>query len=985
MTLPQCLPVEDRNPIIGRDAELEILSSRLEDAAGGSAGVVLVAGEPGIGKSRLLGQISSWAAASGAIVLRGGASEAEGMPPYLPFLEALGEYLCQIPVEELRAHAPGMRASILAGIFPEITERLGELPPGPALPPEQARLRLYESVGAFLVSISQPAPLVLVLDDLQWADAASLDLLCHVMRRRASARLLIVGAYRAGEPERYPALDRAVSELNRLRVLTQVSVGPLTKTDVAALATRQLRSPVSPALTELLHSQSEGNPFFAEELLRGWQETRALSNSQGEWNLVPGSAMRLPPGIVSAVRQRLARLSPEVVDQLRVASIIGRTFEAAPLAAVIEQDVETVEERLIEACRAGLVRQDGEGTYTFSHDKIRESLYAEVSSARRGRLHEAIGRELESRSHRDGAQHLASLAFHFANSPDRERGVLYAERAADLAQATYAGAEAVSHLSTALRLLDSADTRRGSLLLRLGEAAVLADEPREAIDAYEEAQDWYLGAGDAVNAARAAHGQGLARWRLEELPAVRKSFERALDLLDNHELAETVQVLVDLATLLGVDLLLQQEGLVYGRRAVELARRLGNKHLEGAATRIVGYLLITSNDQLAGMQLLDRALALAVEGNHLADAAECCTYIANAYYWRAQLENAYEATLRRHDFAARCHEVYHTHYSQSYLAFLHVHRGEWEEAASLIDRPHTETGQLAGPLPGAFLLQIRALQAYQRGDYPSADALLQQAIAALRHTGSGVLLWMLGLLAVSRGAMDERDAAGSLLPEIEGMISEVSPGTLAIGAGSVCLALMSMATGDTARALEYHRQLLAYEGLHLYFLVDRVLGMIETLQGDWDAAERHLERSESTARRERLQPELARVLEARAELVLARGGAGSAMQARNLLGQARDIWRDLDTLREMERLRDKLRSLPTQPGQASHPATPAGLSVRELEVLQLVAAGKSNREIAQELYLSEKTVANHLTSIFNKTNTDNRAGATAFALRHELA
>jgi DNA-binding NarL/FixJ family response regulator len=981
----ECPPAGYQGPAIGRDAELEIVWGRFTDAVAGASSVVLVCGEPGVGKTRLLQQAASRAAATGARVLCGGASEAEGMPPYLPFLEALGEYLREAPPEQLREHAPGMRAAILASIFPEIAERLGELPPGPPLPPEQARLRLYEAVGAFLLSLSQASPLLVVLDDLQWADPASLDLLCHVMRRRASARVLILGAYRAGEPERYPVLDRTISELNRLRALTQITVGPLPKQAVAELAARQLGAPASARLTELLHSQSEGNPFFAEELLRGWLETRALATDGLEWDLAAGPPNKLPPGIVSAVRQRLARLSPDVVDQLRVAAILGRAFEPALLAAVAGEDAELVEGRLMEACRAGLVRADDGGGYAFTHDKIRESLYAEVSSARRARLHEAIGRELEKHVDHGGPQQLAALAFHFSHSPNRERGVVYLERAAERALATYAVAEAVSHLSAALRLLDPGDGRRGALLLRLGEAAMLADALREAIDAYGEAREWWSREGDRVNAARAAHGEGLARWRLEELGVVRSSFETALELLGDSALPETVRVLVDMATLLGVDLLQQAEGLTYGRRAVELARRLGEKQLEGAATRVVGYLLVTASDQLAGARMIERALTLAEQGNHLADAAECCAYLANVHYWQARIGRAREVTERRQEFAARGHAIYHTQYSHSYLAFLHVHRGEWAEAAALLARPEPEQGQLAGPLPGAFLLQIRALQAYQRAEYEAAEALLHQAIAALRHTGSGVLLWMQGLLGATQAALGEHDAARALVPELEGMISVVPPGTLAIGAGLNCLALTAMALGDEAAAAGYRAQLLEYEGLHLYFLVDRVLGALEVGLGEWSAAEEHLERAEATARREALRPELARVLVARAELALARGGAGSATHARNLLGQARGVWLELGTEAEAERVRERLRGLPSQPGQPADAATPAGLSARELEVLRLVAAGKSNRQIAMELYLSEKTVANHLTSIFNKTNTDNRTAATAFALRHSLA
>jgi predicted ATPase len=179
--------------LVGRQQEFAVLWSQFEETRTGHTRVALVAGEPGIGKTRLLNEVAERAEQVGALVLRGGTSEAEGMPPYLPFLEALGGYIRAAPPEQLRAQT-GSMAAILATILPELTLVLGELPISYPLPAEQARLRLYEAVGLFLAAIATAAPLVLMFDDLQWADAASLDLLRHVARQQSTARLLILGA-----------------------------------------------------------------------------------------------------------------------------------------------------------------------------------------------------------------------------------------------------------------------------------------------------------------------------------------------------------------------------------------------------------------------------------------------------------------------------------------------------------------------------------------------------------------------------------------------------------------------------------------------------------------------------------------------------------------------------------------------------------------------------------------------------------------------
>src|SRR5947209_1980560 len=298
------------SPFIGRQRELTQVMNRYRAARHECAHVLLLAGEPGIGKTRLLDEIAVRTAYQGAIVLRGGATEAEGMPPYLPFVEALGRYIQDAPLDRLREQV-ATASPVLASILPELVLRLGELPAPQFLPPEQARFRLYEAMGAFVQSIGLPHVLVLLFDDLQWADTASLDLLCHLARRHAHAHVLLVGAYRDCELDRHAAFTRSLAELSRQRILTTVTVEPLSSQDIEALAFHILGSPLSPAVSSLLSAQSEGNPFFAEELLHGWIETGALVLKQQQWVAIASLEQILPPSITGALRQRFARLSAE--------------------------------------------------------------------------------------------------------------------------------------------------------------------------------------------------------------------------------------------------------------------------------------------------------------------------------------------------------------------------------------------------------------------------------------------------------------------------------------------------------------------------------------------------------------------------------------------------------------------------------------------------------------------------------------------------
>jgi predicted ATPase len=337
---------------VGRTHESAALLHQLELATGGQTRIVLLAGEPGIGKTCLLNWLAARAVQEGAAVLLGGASQSEGMPPYLPFLEALGRYIRTAHLEALREQA-GDIAATLAVILPELASRLGNGTASYPLPPEQARLRLFEAVSEFLSRIAADRPLLLVLDDLQWADGASLDLLSHAARTRRASRLLIAGAYRSGEEG--PILPRAVAELTRQRRLTTIRIGPLSPDETSELTSRHLAGPTAPDVDRLLYEQSEGNPFFAEEPLRGWLETGALQRDGDHWSLAPLPDDILPASIVAAVEQRLARLDAPVVDSLRVAAIIGRVFQASLLANVTNRDPELVEEGLAAARQARLI------------------------------------------------------------------------------------------------------------------------------------------------------------------------------------------------------------------------------------------------------------------------------------------------------------------------------------------------------------------------------------------------------------------------------------------------------------------------------------------------------------------------------------------------------------------------------------------------------------------------------------------------------
>ncbi len=676
---------------------------------------------------------------------RGGASAAEGMPPYLPFLEALGGYIRTAPLEQLRTQSDAIGA-ILATILPELPLRLGELASSYPLPPEQTRLRLYEAVGMFLAAIAVPRPLLLLLDDLHWADTATLDLLCYLAQHQAVSRLYILGAYRSDELASHSALERSILDLTRSRQLTVLALRPLAEADVAQLITALLGVPPHPTLSQLLWKQSEGNPFFLEELLQEWLETEVLRVSLEQATISSSPPAHLPASISSLIRRRFARLPPEVLETLRTAAVLGRTFAGSLLAEVMGHDEEVVEERLLTAVQAGILRSDPPELYTFSHDTLRECLYSEVTPARRRRLHGFIGRALEARLNQEDVQQFAQLAFHFAHCGDRARGATYSQLAAAQAIRASAPGEAMSHYHMALDLLEQQDQHRGALWLALGEAALTAGVEREAVQAFETAQSWWTQHPDVVAAAHAAYGRGRAWARLEEHAAAQAALEQALALLHEQTCAERIQILVELATLLAVSRGLHTEGMAYGRQALELARQIGESRLEAMANRVVGNLLVRSNELSKGIALLERALQLSVAADDPAEAAECCACLTLAYFWSGRIHQMKESLLRRIELAHRCQEPYQLRHLYPWLTACAACLGNFAEAEEWFAQAETAIVSLTSPEPRAFLLQTRGILAVVHHTYEEAGESLAQAMILFRQMGPGVLIWYLPIL-----------------------------------------------------------------------------------------------------------------------------------------------------------------------------------------------------------------------------------------------
>lgn len=464
-------------PFVGRGRELDGLLSAWQVALTGGLRTVLIAGEPGVGKTRLAGEWSQRAYDQGAVVLYGRCDEDLGAP-YQPFAEALRSLVPCMGADRLR----GLRGvEALLPLVPGLTDVVPDLAPPAHADPDTERYALFDAVVALLEIASASAPVLLILDDLHWAAKPTLLLLRHLLRFGEHARVQIVGTYRSTDLDRSHPLAAMLADLHRDGTANRLSLGGLDEDDVTAYVAEAGYD--DEELAHALASVTGGNPFFLIEALRHVDE------SGGVWD-----QSTLPQGVREAVSRRLSRLPAETNKALATAAVVGSRFALELVEQVVGDDLV---DAFDEARRAGIVIEEPGGNYRFNHAIVRQSLLAELASVRRMRLHQRIATTLETLPGADD-ELLAELAHHYfecAWAGNAAKAVFYCRRAADQAMArlAYEGAADLYHRALhALEELDDElpdrDDQTAELLVARCEALLAAGDVAPGASAVSQLQ-----------------------------------------------------------------------------------------------------------------------------------------------------------------------------------------------------------------------------------------------------------------------------------------------------------------------------------------------------------------------------------------------------------------------------------------------------------------------------------------------------------------
>jgi tetratricopeptide (TPR) repeat protein len=477
---------------VGRAREMTALRAALQATAGGRGRLVLLVGEAGIGKTRTAAEFAREATARGALVVHGGCYEGEWAPAYGPLAEALTAYVRGADAVELRADL-GLGAAPLARMVAGLRERFPDLPEPTPLQPDEARFRLFDAVSQLLIAAAARSPMIVVLDDLHWADQGTIAMLRHVARLAPQHRLMLLGTYRDVELGPQHPLTDALGALYRETTCERILLQGLDEQEVAQLiadseAPREMRGKLAGAIS----AATNGNPFFVREVLQHLiEESRYTRGPSDQTTAIAIQPIAIPDSVRQVLTRRVRRLSADTSNLLTVAAAFGGPFHLQVAANVASLDDATALNAIDRALRAQLVRPaDSAERYEFTHALIRETLYGELSPSRRLRLHRQIAEAMEEAHGERAAEHAAEIAEQYQRSaelPGAERGIRYALIAADRAAATYAHESVATYLRTAWTLLPENDARRPRLLGRLAIALAWAMTFDDALTAATDA------------------------------------------------------------------------------------------------------------------------------------------------------------------------------------------------------------------------------------------------------------------------------------------------------------------------------------------------------------------------------------------------------------------------------------------------------------------------------------------------------------------
>jgi tetratricopeptide (TPR) repeat protein/tRNA A-37 threonylcarbamoyl transferase component Bud32 len=907
--------------LIDRVREMTILREAVDRAVRSEGGVVILHGEAGIGKTRLAKELGAYARLRGMQVLRGRCPalfRMDGVPPYVLWNEVIKDYL-QICTPEQLYKVIGFYPSEVCKLAPEVKQKLGAIPQSLPISPEQERDRLFEAVSQFIANISKEAPLLVVLDDLQWTDQSSLLLMHYLARTVDREPLVLLGTYRDTDIDQKHPLSPVLTELNRERLLQSVPLKRMPLVEVSEMIKQILeQDDVPKEFCRLVYEKTRGNPFFVEEVIKSLKEEEVIYHEENKWKVSEVSKIEFPETVKSVLKARISRLDEECQNALTMASFVGNDFTFDALCGVsgVEEDklLGTMEKIL----RSGLVKERvirGEDVYSFADVMIRDVLHEEVSHLRHKKLHGTVGHALEKVYAKKIDEHFSELALHFLESGEKDRALDYFLKAGEKAQKVYAHDEAFSYFQHALELLEEKEgslEQRVKIIERLGDLKGWMGEVDAGMGYWDKSLTLWNKLGNKKDIA-ALHAK-IAWWLWLVSGNKNKAAEHhrmALEILEQEpESVELASLYEDISHMLwrtGET----AEALSWAQKALELAERLNASEVLAWCYNDLGVLSLKLGDSEKASRHFEQGLRIALEKNLVALAGTFYNNLCDLYYATGVFQKMFETAKEGSEFARKSGALYNLVWIDMELAASYAFMGEMQKALSMVedilalDKRTRNTSHLS------YAVWALGLLYYWLGEWDKSLQCLLEAREMAKEIGeyqsSGNATLTLGELFMemedygeAEKYLNESNCIWEKAGDTSGQLLELFPilSKLCLKKGEIEKARELIEKTSEHAAKTKNRLIIPY--------VDMLKAMRFREQRNWEQSLQHFERSFQEYKSLNAQKwylyQFAELLYEYGLMHLDRNQEGDKEKAYSLLNQALEIYQKMDAKKKIEKI-----------------------------------------------------------------------------------
>jgi len=694
--VPSPRPIAAREiPLIDRVEEMKLLKEAVDRTIQGEGGLVFLHGEAGIGKTRLARELRAYAHLHGMQVLYGRCPalfRMDGVPPYVLWSEAIKDYL-ESCSPELLYKVIGFYPAEVAKLVPELRQKLGTIPQSFPISPQQEQNRLFEAVSQFITNISREAPLLVVLDDLQWTDPSSLLLLHYLARGVYRAPLLLLGAYRGTDIDAKHPLTPVLTELNRERLLRSISLRRMSLADISEMIKQILEQDDIPTeFCRMVYEKTGGNPFFAEEVINSLKEEEVIYRQENKWKIKEVSRIEFPETVKSVLKTRFARLDEECQNVLTLASFVGNDFTLETMSALTGIEENKLLELMDRMLKTGLIKARevrGEGVCSFADILVRDVVYEEVSLLKRKKLHGVVGCALEKVYAKKIDEHFGELAYHFLESGDKDKALDYFLKAGEKAQKVYAHNEAFSYLQRALELLEEKEDtveQKARVTENLGDIKGYIGETEACIEYWDKSLMLWDQLVDRKSISRLHVKMARVFW--DEFGDKEKASEHhhmALEILEKeHESVELASLYEDISHMLwrsGKS----TDALAWTKKALKLAEKLGDPGVLAESYNDLGTLGMNSGEFEKAFTYYEQGLRIAVEKDCTRAAIRLYRNLCVNYFDTGEFKRAFETAQKGSELAKKAGDVHNLAMIDFALAGCYAYMGEYEKAISMFE------------------------------------------------------------------------------------------------------------------------------------------------------------------------------------------------------------------------------------------------------------------------------------------------------------